>query len=106
MSKHSFQLTYSVYPLHENEESKESADKARYLIRNIKGWGMLDKIETTLVGELYLDSLHISKKREDAEDIVDSVIRDVLHDNGVFQDVKLYASLMVDGLGEHITFKL
>lgn len=103
MSKHSFQLTYSVYPLHENEES---ADKARYLIRNIKGWRMLNKIETTLVGELYLDSLHISKKREDAEDIVDSVIRDVLHDNDVFHDVKLYASLMVDGLGEHITFKL
>jgi hypothetical protein len=37
---------------------------------------------------------------------VDSVIRDVLHDNDAFYDVKLYASLMVDGLGEHITFKL
>lgn len=104
--KHHFQLTYSVQPLSDDVKEKQAAEKARRLMREKLDWQSLDNIETTLVGEVSLYDLTIKKKRHEAEQKIDDKIRDMLKEHEVFRDIRVYLSLMVSGLGEHIEFDM
>ncbi|HCG7195268.1 MULTISPECIES: hypothetical protein [Vibrio harveyi group] len=104
--KHHFQLTYSVQPLHDDVKEKRAAEKARRLMREKLEWQPLENIETTLVGEVYLYDSTIKEKRHEAEQKIDDEIRDMLREHEVFNDIRVYLSLMVSGLGEHIEFDM
>ena len=100
---HHFQLTYSVHPLDDDESS---AAKARKVIATeIPSTEKLDKIETTLVEKIPLSSLlKNSEKRKQAKKFVEDKVTKILHKHKIYKDV--YLSLMVDGLGKHIVFKV
>ena len=107
MSKYNFQLTYSVHPRdHEDIEHKRSADKARRLFKDISNWQVIDKIETTLVGELHLLEQTLANKRSEAQTAVITIIRNLIKEHDIYYSVDVYMSLMVSGLGEHIEFNI
>lgn len=107
MSTYDFQLTYSVSPCDsDNADDNRAAEKARRFLRDIDGWQSLEKIETTLVGKLYLSALTVAGRRSEAEEEVDTKVRGLLKEHDIFYDVSVYMSLMVDGLGEHIELQL
>ena len=103
MVTYDFQLTYTItsYSQCENEKAK----KARRVIKEIDGWEAVDKIETTVVGEIsfvcYGDN---DDKRKKCEDLITEIIKDKFKEEYVYSDTQSYFSLMVDGLGKHITF--
>lgn len=100
---HHFQLTYSVHPRHDDENS---AAKARKVIATeIPSTEKLEKIETTLVGEIPLtSSLDNSEKRKKAEKFIADEVEKILKKHEIYSDVDVYLSLMVDKLGKHIVF--
>ncbi len=98
MSNHDFQLTYSI-----PETNDGSSTTARVKMRDHQDWETVSNIETTLTGQLQLQGL-ISEKRKQAEKEVKKVIQDLLKQSRKHDDLKLHASLMVCGLGEHMRF--
>ena len=100
MSDHDFQLTYSI-----PDTEDRGAAIARDRMRNIDEWKTVSGIETTLVGQLPLHGL-LSEKRSQAERAVKKSIQELLKDSRKFESLTLHASLMVDGLGEHIRFNV
>lgn len=104
--KHDFQLTYSVRPNGDTELEEKAAKKARKLLKEVDEWSPLKKIETTFIGEIKLSNRDLDDKRREAEKIIDKLITDTLKDSGLFHDVLVYASLMVDKLGKHIEFRV
>ncbi|MDD2046626.1 hypothetical protein [Pseudomonas putida] len=98
MSTHDFQLTYSI-----PETIDGSSATAREKMRDHQGWATVCDIDTTLTGQLPLQGL-ISEKRKQAEKEVKKVIQELLKQSRKHSDLKLHASLMVCGLGEHMRF--
>lgn len=108
MSEHHFQIAYEVT---DNGEDKErEKDIARDRIREHDEWSIVENISTTLVGQLSIPSGDIDYKRKEAESKVWDIFSDLLKgkegEKDVYKDVKIYISLMVDGLGEHIEFRV
>lgn len=100
-----FQITYTVSP-HDKDDTN-SANTARKEIREMKNTKKLEDIETTLIGKMELSSsLTKTEKREKAEKIIDYNITKILKDHKIYTNVDVHISLMVDGLGKHIQFKV
>lgn len=100
MSDHDFQLTYSI-----PDTDDRGAATARDKLRNLEDWKAVADIETTLVGQLSLFGL-LGEKRSQAERVVKKIILELLRDSRKFDSLTLHASLMVDGLGDHIRFNV
>ncbi|MCU8005264.1 hypothetical protein [Shewanella sp. SM96] len=101
----SFLLTYSVHPQDPSYQSDvDKAGKVRNDIAKIKKWDKLDDVETTFVGNMLVlgDTNH---KRKLAELEVKSQFIPILkeHKSGSL-DVIIHCALMVDGLGQAMTF--
>ncbi|CAJ1866007.1 MULTISPECIES: hypothetical protein [Aeromonas] len=106
MPSHCFLFTYSVSPLNTNHKVVEQADKVRKKIAELNQWTKLDSVETTFVGELYLVESTLDGKRREAENDVTNVLKDLLDEMDAYSSVWVDVALLVDGLGEHIEFKV
>ncbi|MEC7120175.1 MAG: hypothetical protein VXW65_09780 [Pseudomonadota bacterium] len=104
MKKCPFQLTYAVCP--NGDDKQHAADKARQRISAIEDWRVVVNLEATLVGSLEIASMTSQEKRHEAESYVYRKIKDALQESELFYDVRVWASLMVDGLGEPIQINL
>jgi hypothetical protein len=102
MTTYDFQLTYSISPYGEDKSTQ-----ARTLLREeIEGWNTVNGIETTLVGKIKFSCSANENKREKAQEIIEDKIRTLFNNKDVLDHSYSRFSLMVDGLGEHITFIL
>lgn len=103
--QYDFQLTYSVKPLAGNESDAASVRKK---LREIPGWDTVLELETVLVGKLSLSQYGTTPQliRTSAENQCYLKINQVLSDLNVASSITVYCSLMVDGLGKHITFSV
>lgn len=103
MTKHHFQLAYTIKPRSDHDES--AAAQARLHLRDI-GWDTLPQIETTLLGEVHLYHSTTHDRINEAERQIRERIHEQLKELKVLTRVKFYASLMVDGLGPAIRFSI
>nr|WP_314617977.1 hypothetical protein [uncultured Pseudomonas sp.] len=103
MTKHHFQLAYTIKPRSDDDES--AAAQARLHLRDI-GWDTLPQIETTLLGEVHLYHSTTHDRINEAERQIRERIHEQLKELKVLTRVKFYASLMVDGLGPAIRFSI
>lgn len=99
-------FTYSLSPSNTTHKAVELADKVRKKIADLNKWEKLDSVETTFVGELYLVESTLDGKRREAEEDVTSVLKDLLDEMDAYTSVWVNIVLLVDGLGEHIEFKI
>ncbi len=105
---HLFLLTYSVraqYPHIEADVDK--ADKVRNDIAKLDAynWEKLNDVETTFKGSMYLHQGTTTGKRKGAETQVNDMFIPILKDRESGSlDVVINCAIMVDGLGEAITF--
>ena len=100
MATYHFQLAYSVSP-HGNDKSAQARELLR---KGIDGWKTVDDIDTTLVGEISFTCAKGEDKRDKARQIIQDEITKLFESNGVLDHSYSHFSLMVDGLGQHITF--
>lgn len=108
MRRYKFIFTYSVSPNGEEERQTRLADKVRKKIAEIDkiGWKKLDNVETTFAGDITLNSLEASKKRDEAKSIVEKKIRSVIDEHDAYRDIWVDIALMIDGLGEHMDIRI
>ncbi|MGE8469466.1 hypothetical protein D3C81_888520 [compost metagenome] len=103
MTKHHFQLAYTINPRHDDDE--DEAARARLHLRKI-GWDTVDHIETTLLGVLHLYHGTTAARVDEAEKQIRDRIHEELKSLRVVSRVKFHGSLMVDGLGQAIHFSI
>lgn len=108
MARYKFILTYSVSPTVEEDRKIKLADKVRRKIAEISksGWKKLDNVETTFAGDITLTSLEVSRKKDEAKNIVEKEVRTVIDEYEAYSDIWVNIALMVDGLGEHIEIRI
>jgi hypothetical protein len=103
MTKHHFQLAYTINPRHDGDD--DEAARARLHLRNI-GWDTVAHIETTLLGVLQLYQGTTAARVDEAEKQIRDRIHEELKSLRVVSRVKFHGSLMVDGLGQAIYFSI
>ncbi|OZY39776.1 hypothetical protein CJF43_21455 [Pseudomonas fragi] len=101
MTKHHFLFTYSISPTGDTENAAKAADKVRKGIANIENpdWLKLSTVETTFSGRVTLSAETACEKREEARDIFDRELRNVIDSYKARCDIRANISVMVDGLG-------
>ena len=101
MTKYYFLFTYSISPTGDTDTAAKAADKVRKGIANIENsdWNKLSTVETTFSGRLTLTAETVCEKREEARDIIDRKMRDVIDSNKARCDIRANISILVDGLG-------
>lgn len=105
MSKHDFQLAYTIKP-RDPDEDEYNAAQARQRLRENIGLDTVEHIETTLLGWVQLASLSKADKSLEAERVIRERIHAELKQLRVLSSVKFYGCLMVDGLGPAIRFNI
>lgn len=108
MARYKFIFTYSVSPNGEEDRKTKLADKVRRKIAEISksGWKKLDNVETTFAGDITLTSLEVSRRKDEAKNIVENEVRTVIDEYKAYSDIWVNIALMVDGLGEHIEIRI
>ncbi|MBV4491732.1 hypothetical protein [Pseudomonas oryzicola] len=101
MSKHDFQLAYTIKP-RDPERDEPDAAQARHHLRENLGLDTVEHIETTLLGLVQLESTTTDDRAREAERVVRERIHAELKRLHVLSSVKFYGSLMVSGLGPAI----
>ena len=103
MATYEFQLAYTITPYH----CENKAAQARKIIKGIDDWEVVGDIETILVGEIsfYCDGSNEDKRRK-CKDVIKGKIKYTFREHDVYDYTKSYFSLMVSGLGKHITFTI
>jgi hypothetical protein len=104
MTQHNFQLAYTIKPRHPDYES--DAAQARQHLRENVGWDTVEHIETTLLGMVTLYHSTTRDRVNEAQKYVRERIHEELKDLRVLTKVKFYGCLMVDGLGQAISFSI
>ena len=101
MTKHHFLFTYSISPTGETENAAKAADKVRKGIANIENpdWFKLSTVETTFSGRVTLSAETACEKREEAREIFDREIRNVIDMCKARCEIQADITLLVDGLG-------
>lgn len=105
MASHTFLLTYSVSPAIESDrEHQNQAVRLRQKLNRIEleDWIKLESVETAFSGTMYLSESTLSKKREEAQNIVWNQFKDIMDSLNAYSDTKVNVALMVQGLGDHI----
>ncbi len=102
MPRHHYQLTYSISPI--NDQRQAEAQKARRAIKESSRFTKIEHLETVVVGTLLLEEESQSDRRREAQKDITNLIRGMLINAEVLQYVYVHCSLMVDGLGKHMTF--
>ncbi|CAI3801600.1 hypothetical protein GLGCALEP_02899 [Pseudomonas sp. MM221] len=105
MSKHDFQLAYTIKPRDPGENEYDAA-QARQHLREHLGLDTVEHIETTLLGWVELNSRSTSEKAIEAEKLIRERIHDELKGLRVLSKVKFHGCLMVDGLGPALRFNI
>lgn len=107
MSYFNILFTYSVSPRGDTVAAEKAAARARRAIANIEyeDWLKIPDIETAITGKIYLSSISIKNKRDEAEGIVRDELRKALDLHEAYADTWTQVALMVDGLGESILFR-
>ncbi|WP_434518975.1 hypothetical protein [Pseudomonas sp. NFX1] len=103
MTKHHFQLAYTINPRHEGDE--DEAASARLHLRRI-GWDTVEHIETTLLGVVHLYHATTADRIDEAEKQIRDRIHEELKSLRVLSRVRFHGCLMVDGLGQAIRFSI
>lgn len=106
MSRHHFQLTYSIKHYKETEKSFAMAKQVRDKIArtDFPGWSKIENVETTFKGLLTLYKMTNSEKREEAEALVKNAFSEIMSELDATFEVWAHCSLMVGDLGESIEF--
>ena len=101
MTTHHFLITYSISPIEGSDNAAKIADKVRKGIANIESpdWVKLSTVETTFSGRVTLTAETVCEKREEATDMIDRKMRDVIDSNKARCDIRANISILVDGLG-------
>ncbi|QIQ72007.1 hypothetical protein HBB04_02398 [Pseudomonas coronafaciens] len=104
--KRSFLMTYSVTP--NEEKHKPHADRARRKIGEMQtqGWSKIEDVETAFGGELTLRSSTTGEQRAEAEGQVTEVIKKLMTEVDAFAECWVHFSILVDGLGAHISSRV
>lgn len=106
MTIYNFQLSYSISPYGTSNEKDRKAAEARKIIKEIEGWESVNNIETTLVGTIDLYGTSREDKRNKGLNEVKGEIEALFERENVLDFTHSHFSLMIDGLGEHITFSM
>ncbi|MFK3817859.1 hypothetical protein ACI2KG_14865 [Pseudomonas sp. NPDC089407] len=105
MSKFDFQLAYTIKPCNPERDETDAA-KARLHLREDLRLDTVEHIETTLLGNVTLQSSTLADRKREAEKLVHDYIHKALKKLDVLSTVKFYGCLMVDGLGPAIRFNI
>lgn len=108
MSHYDFLFTYSVSPIGDEDKEIKIADKVRKKIAEIEkdGWQKLDDVETTFTGKVNLQNTTLKGKRDEAEEIVKDALREVIDYYDAYHDTWVSVALMINGLGEYVSFRI
>ncbi len=108
MSTYKFLFTYTVSPKDSTATKIALADTVRKNIASLKvdEWTKLASVETTFSGVFYLTNSTINGKRTEAEKLVKNTLREVIDKQNAYLQILVDVALMVDGLGEHIEFRV
>ncbi|MEW5669075.1 hypothetical protein AB1288_22475 [Pseudomonas putida] len=109
MASHAFLLTYSVSPYTETDRVHQNqAVRLRQKLNRIEieEWVKLETVETSFKGVVHLSETIIQQKRNEAEHIAWTHIKDVMDSLGAYKDTTVHVAMMVQGLGDLIEFKL
>ena len=101
MTKYYSLFTYSISPTGDTDTAAKAADKVRKGIANIENsdWNKLSTVETTFSGRLTLTAETVCEKREEAREIFDREIRNVIDICKARCEIQADITLLVDGLG-------
>ncbi len=94
-----------VFTLGQNTHDA-ALDRARRLLREIKGWETVEHVETTLVGKIRLKLNDPESKKTEAHEQVKGIIFNILKNENIDKNVIFYGCLMVDQLGENIMIEI
>ncbi|WP_045394994.1 hypothetical protein [Vibrio rotiferianus] len=100
MATYHFQLAYSVSPTGDDK----SAQARELLRKGFEGWKTVKNIDTTLVGKISFTCAEDENERYKAKQVIKDKITELFESNDVLKHSRTHFSLMVDGLGKHITF--
>lgn len=109
MANHVFLLTYSVSPANDDHREHQAlAVSLRQKLNRveIEDWVKLSSVETSFSGHMYLNETIVSKKRQEAQDIVWNQFKEVMDSLSAYRETIVSVALMVQGLGEHIEFTI
>lgn len=106
MSRHHFQLTYSIKHYKETDKSLAMAKQVRDKIArtDFPGWSKVENIETTFKGLLTLHTISNNERRDEAETMVRAAFSEIITELEATWEVWAYCSLMVGDLGDSIEF--
>lgn len=107
MVNHAFLLTYSVSPSIESDREHQSqAVRLRQKLNRIQldDWVKLESVETAFSGAMYLSESTLSKKREEAQNLVWKQFKNIMDSLNAYSDTTVNVALMVQGLGDHAEF--
>lgn len=107
MVNHAFLLTYSVSPSIESDREHQSqAVRLRQKLNRIEldDWVKLESVETAFSGTMYLSESTLSKKREEAQNLVWKQFKNIMDSLNAYSDTTVNVALMVQGLGDHAEF--
>lgn len=108
MSAYNFLFTYTVSPKDSTTTKITLADNVRKNIASLKvhEWTKLATVETTFSGVVYLTNSTTNGKRTEAEKLIKNILREVIDKQHAYLHISVDVALMVNGLGEHIEFKV
>lgn len=109
MVSHAFLLTYSVSPYAETDRAHQNqAVRLRQKLNRmeIEEWVKLETVETAFKGVVHLSETTLVQKRNEAENIAWTQIKEVMESLGAYKDTTVHVAMMVQGLGDLIQFEL
>jgi hypothetical protein len=104
MSNHCFLLTYTVKTRDNSYSSQEKTDFVRQEMSEIDCWVKLSNVETTFSGYFNLDETIKCNKKNEAKEKIILKIKSILNKYDAFYEVDVQCAIMVEGLGEPISF--
>lgn len=106
MSRHYFQLTYSIKHYTDTEKSFAVAKQVRDKIARTEFpyWTKVDNVETTFKGLLTLHGISNSERRDESEKLIRAAFAEIINEFDATFEVWAHCSLMVGDLGESMEF--